>query len=251
MTNPQHWRTDQAEYWDQVAPQYDSLYSTSWSRAENQQLIKQLRRLECLQPNSKVLDLGCGTGLGYELCSKAVSNDLQYFGLDISAEMIAICKRKWTSGRFWVGTMSDLSVFDSETFDIVISLFSAFSYAENPTNVLREAHRVLRPGGELFVSYLSKYSIRRIIHAKLDKIEYYSTRYSTHDLSVPAYVYSYREIKSFLSETELTVKARFGQGLLSGVFEKSLLWKLDNSLAPFFPDLCHIQNIYAKKGNLR
>jgi len=258
MTSPQHWRAHQTEYWrahqteywDRVAPKYDSLYSTAWSKAENQQVIEQLRQLQCLRTNSSVLDLGCGTGLGYELCSQAVTNDLEYFGLDISAEMIEICNQKWTGGQFLVGTMSDLSAFKSETFDVVISLFSAFSYAEEPENVLKEAHRVLRPGGELFVSYLSRYSLRRIIRAKFNDIEYYSTRYSTHNLSVPAFVYSHREIKPILNEIGFTIKARYGQGLFSGVLEQLLLWKLDSSLAFFLPELCHLQNIYAKKGNL-
>lgn len=248
MNSPQKWNIYQQEYWNKIAPNYDSLYESKWSIAENQQLAEQLQQLQNFNNTCNVLDLGCGTGLGFEICSRIAPKGFRYSGLDIASEMVAVGREKWSNASFFIGDMSNLSMFMPESFDIVISLFTAFSYSDKPIQVLKEIHRVVRQGGEVFVSYLSRYSLRRLCRLKFSNIEYYNTRYNDNIEKAPAFVYTQRELQSMIERAGFITKTTFGQGVFSGVFENTILWRTDYELAKYFPNLCHLQNIYAVKG---
>ena len=159
------WQERNIAYWDDIAPDYDGLYSSKWSQLENEQVTQEMEWLREL-PNCQLLDIGCGTGLGYAIC-RSLSHTIQYTGLDISPQMIAQCKQRWPSVPFLVGTMSDLTPFESESFDVVLSTLSSFSCSNAPGKTASEIHRVLRPGGRAFVTALNRYSLRRLASLKL------------------------------------------------------------------------------------
>ena len=50
------------EFWDDIAEEYDSLYTTEWCWQENAVIRKALHDFE-----GRTLDVACGTGLGYVL----------------------------------------------------------------------------------------------------------------------------------------------------------------------------------------
>ena len=91
----ENWANKQKDYWDSISGEYDSLYGDTWSRLENSQVLGQLMNIPALQTANRVLDVGCGTGLGYELCEQVINKPFEYVGIDISPEMVNICKKKW------------------------------------------------------------------------------------------------------------------------------------------------------------
>ena len=99
-----------------------------------------------------MLDVGCGTGLLLRL----VSASLDYTGVDISAVMIARAEARHPTARFVLGDVERLPMPDA-SFDAVTALYGTPSYWTNPLQALREIHRVLRPGGML---WLMPYTLR-------------------------------------------------------------------------------------------
>jgi SAM-dependent methyltransferase len=91
-----------------------------------------------------VLDLGCGTG---ELAIALAISGMRATGCDISPEMLRIAAEANASVD-WVDLEPDWRVlpFPAGAFDAVIAS-SVLEYVHDPVTVLRECHRVLRPGG--------------------------------------------------------------------------------------------------------
>jgi SAM-dependent methyltransferase len=97
-----------------------------------------------------VLEIGCGGGQNAIVLKKWGANSV---GLDISEEQLKcarkLAKKEHVKVPFCIGNMEDLSMFDDESFDIVLSAFG-IGYSGNLAKIFREVFRVLRKNG-LFV----------------------------------------------------------------------------------------------------
>lgn len=135
-----------AEAYDAVASIYDQSYNQKKSLAENRIIVCELQRL--LKRYDRVLDLGCGTGFPLD---HLVLDPSHYLGVDISPGMIERARAKHPRHRFEVADMCALSMVESGSMDVVISLFGAFSYVLEPDLAVAEMRRVLAPGGKLLL----------------------------------------------------------------------------------------------------
>jgi SAM-dependent methyltransferase/predicted ester cyclase len=95
---------------------------------------------------TKVLDLGCGAG-GF--CRLAVGAGARVTGIDAAAGMVEIARERVPDGRFDVGDIQFLP-YEDRSFDVVAG-FHSLPFAADPLAALREAVRVAKPGGSLFV----------------------------------------------------------------------------------------------------
>lgn len=130
------WLENQKEYWSRLSPTYNTLYQDAWSRAEDMQTAAELAMALPLDSGS-VLDLGCGTGLGADLIQGSLGRqDIHYTGADVSPEMIAIATTLHPTCSFRVNAMEDCGVFDAESFDTVMLLNGAFSYASDANRTI-------------------------------------------------------------------------------------------------------------------
>ena len=106
-----------------------------------------------LKPGDRVLDLGCGAGWATRLLAQAVEGGPgMAVGQDISDEMIARARAASTDIEnvlFAVGAADEVPWRD-EYFEKILSIESFYYYPDQEA-VLRELHRVLIPGGLLFV----------------------------------------------------------------------------------------------------
>ena len=102
-----------------------------------------------------VLDLGSGAGFDSFLASKKVGNTGKIIGIDMTEEMVnkarAISEKNgYTNVEFRLGDIENLPV-ESSSIDVVISN-CAINLAPNKTKVFKEAHRVLKKNGKMYVS---------------------------------------------------------------------------------------------------
>ena len=104
--------------------------------------VREVFARERVAHGAEVLDVACGGGL---VARPLAESGYRVTGIDLSANSVEMARRHAPSATFDVGDATDLPYGDA-SFDAVL-LMDMLEHVEDLGGVLREAGRVLRPGG--------------------------------------------------------------------------------------------------------
>ncbi len=121
------------------------------------------------QAGRDVLDVGCGLGND---TARFARGGARVTGIDIAPRAIELTERNFRQrgleGRFLVMDGEAMTLPEA-SFDFVYC-HTVLHFTTDPAQMIREIHRVLRPGGSALLMSVNRYSWMRLMH-RLAKVE--------------------------------------------------------------------------------
>ncbi|WP_374593269.1 class I SAM-dependent methyltransferase [Sphingosinicella sp.] len=99
----------------------------------------------------RVLDCACGVGYGTAVLAGAEQTPEQVLGVDIDAAAVGYAARSYISERVRFLQSDGCKLEDSDGFDTIVSL-ETVEHVPDPSALLQNFRRLLRPGGTLIAS---------------------------------------------------------------------------------------------------
>jgi demethylmenaquinone methyltransferase/2-methoxy-6-polyprenyl-1,4-benzoquinol methylase len=143
-------------------------------------LMQKAVRLMKIKPTDKILDLGAGTGRNACLMRRYFSSRGELIGLDISEEMISQFKKNCAefSNIRIINARIDQDLAYERYFDKLFISFVLHGFPQKDRNqIIKNAFRALKKGGEFFILDYNEFSLKEIpfylrIHFKLTECPY-------------------------------------------------------------------------------
>lgn len=99
----------------------------------------------------RAVDLGCGTGVVTRLVAQHAGLNTRVVGVDLSEKLLKAARGLARAERIeWCCASADALPMEDNSTDLAV-LHTLVSHVPNPGAVLREVHRVLRPGGRAVI----------------------------------------------------------------------------------------------------
>jgi SAM-dependent methyltransferase len=200
-----------ATFWDQEYTNPVHLKLSDNVSADLEKFVRWHDRQKRLEPlfvaNKAALDVGCGNGRN--LVYLALEHSMSGTGIDISSAAIAQAKRasQKLPISYQVGSIGETLPVEDQSQDLVLDMMTSHFLNANQRITLRdEIHRVLVPGGWLFMKTFLKDDDQHTVRLLKEFPGPEEGSYVHPIMGVPEYVYSEEELVRFLGERFLIRK---------------------------------------------
>lgn len=137
------------EFYDRLAAEWDLNFT-----AEDLERLSLIVTKLGVESGMSILDVGCGTGVLFDMLRRLVGDDGSVTGVDFSFQMVRMAHRNFPFSNVNVVDADATALpFADSTFDMGIS-FDAFAHFRSQQKALEEAHRVLKPGAKFYIIHL-------------------------------------------------------------------------------------------------
>jgi 2-polyprenyl-3-methyl-5-hydroxy-6-metoxy-1,4-benzoquinol methylase len=135
------------QFTEEQARRLEAMYSTADVREQRAETL----RLLVLSPDETVIDVGSGPGFLCESMADLVGGRGRVLGIDVSSDLIELAQRRNRRGwlQYEQGDAVALAAPD-QSFDVAVSA-QVLEYVADVDGVLRQIHRVLKPGGRALI----------------------------------------------------------------------------------------------------
>ncbi|MBX4268635.1 class I SAM-dependent methyltransferase [Clostridium estertheticum] len=205
------------------------------NNARKVEFLTTIRAFENIFPkNAKILDCASGTGIyafflaekGYDLTATDITpRHIEYINNELNKKTYKI--------QTAILDATDLSIFENETFDIVLNMgpFYHLTDMDQREKCMQESLRVLKKGGLLVRAYISRYFVfpyvstsdSKYLNEQLGK-QLYETGTLNHDdpncFWTDTYYASPNEMEKYYNEKSIEILDHFAQDGISPMLRK-------------------------------
>jgi ubiquinone/menaquinone biosynthesis C-methylase UbiE len=117
-------------------------------------IVRELQNISQLAPKKKILEIGCGNGVGTKLINEFFKPS-EFIATEFDPRLVEVAriKNKDSNINVEAGDATNLRFMDNE-FDAVIGL-SVIHHIPNWRECVKELHRIIKPNGLLIIKELS------------------------------------------------------------------------------------------------
>ncbi|MDX1952885.1 MAG: methyltransferase domain-containing protein [Verrucomicrobiota bacterium] len=154
------------EYIERVYNSYSGIYDLLFGKVfqSGRELGPELLQLE---PGSRLLEVGVGTGLSLPLLPR----NIDYVGIDLSKKMLDQARKRANSLGLRKARLIKMDAtrldFPDQSFDRVFAAYF-ISTVPDPVAVVQEMKRVCRPGG--YIVFLNHFQSEHPVMGMIDKL---------------------------------------------------------------------------------
>ena len=136
-------------FFDSLAAEWDLMFTT-----EDIERLSHLVDGLGMTEGMNILDLGCGTGILFDMLRRRIGQNGSVTGVDFSIEMAQKAHRNFPFANVNV-INADATVlpFTDSIFDMAVA-FSAFPHFSDQQKAIDETHRVLKPQARFYIIHL-------------------------------------------------------------------------------------------------
>jgi demethylmenaquinone methyltransferase/2-methoxy-6-polyprenyl-1,4-benzoquinol methylase len=126
--------------------------------------IRQVVKEMNIQPQDKIMDLGCGSGRNICLMTKYLSDQGKILGLDIGSEMLeqaqSRCK-KYPNVEFKNLRIDEVLPYENEYDKVFIAFVLHGFVQEKRLQIIENARLALRPGGKFIILDYNEFDLKQ------------------------------------------------------------------------------------------
>ncbi len=149
-------------FFDKLAEEWDYTFT-----AEDLDRLRHLVGKIGVTEGMHILDLGCGTGILFDMLRRAVGESGFVTGVDFSFEMAQKARRNFPFPNVSVVDADATALpFADSSFDMIVA-FASFPHFSNQQRALDEAHRVLKANSKINIIQLESTKEMVEIHHKV------------------------------------------------------------------------------------
>jgi len=150
------------EFFDKLAAEWDLMFTAE----DLERLSHVVDKLE-VKEGMDILDLGCGTGVLFDMLRRRVGPGGMVTGVDFSIQMAQKAHRNFPFDNVTVVDADAINLpFADSTYDMAVS-FAAFAHFSDKKRALSELDRVLKPGARFYILHLQSSRELAEIHDRI------------------------------------------------------------------------------------